>query len=135
MSIVIVYFFFLMIRRPPRSTRTDTLFPYTTLFRSDQDGEPGLGRQRQQAEDAVIGEESAILERAERGEVDRNQKLRQADRLPGPGRGEPSGMGEDRLRADKQAELRGGRSEERSVGKEWFSTCRSRWARYQSKKK
>src|SRR3546814_15149520 len=30
----IVYFFFLMIRRPPRSTRTDTLFPYTTLFRS-----------------------------------------------------------------------------------------------------
>src|SRR3546814_6880046 len=29
-------FFFLMIRRPPRSTRTDTLFPYTTLFRSDQ---------------------------------------------------------------------------------------------------
>src|SRR3546814_3952660 len=28
------FFFFLMIRRPPRSTRTDTLFPYTTLFRS-----------------------------------------------------------------------------------------------------
>src|SRR3546814_16803935 len=31
-------YFFLMIRRPPRSTRTDTLFPYTTLFRSQ--GEP-----------------------------------------------------------------------------------------------
>src|SRR3546814_9077745 len=30
-----VCFFFLMIRRPPRSTLTDTLFPYTTLFRSD----------------------------------------------------------------------------------------------------
>src|SRR3546814_1583938 len=29
-------FFFLMIRRPPRSTRTDTLFPYTTLFRSQR---------------------------------------------------------------------------------------------------
>src|SRR3546814_9892082 len=28
------FFFFLMLRRPPRSTRTDTLFPYTTLFRS-----------------------------------------------------------------------------------------------------
>src|SRR3546814_13776351 len=28
-------FFFVMIRRPPRSTRTDTLFPYTTLFRSE----------------------------------------------------------------------------------------------------
>src|SRR3546814_10346114 len=31
---MLVFFFFLMIRRPPRSTRTDTLFPYTTLFRS-----------------------------------------------------------------------------------------------------
>src|SRR3546814_6758904 len=34
-SVVLVLIcFFLMIRRPPRSTRTDTLFPYTTLFRS-----------------------------------------------------------------------------------------------------
>src|SRR3546814_4410712 len=35
-----------MIRRPPRSTRTDTLFPYTTLFRSDILGNP-LGRRVQ----------------------------------------------------------------------------------------
>src|SRR3546814_8630778 len=34
MSCHLVLFFFLMIRRPPRSTLTDTLFPYTTLFRS-----------------------------------------------------------------------------------------------------
>src|SRR3546814_13528987 len=35
--------FFLRIRRPPRSTRTDTLLPYTTLFRSDlQPGQPRL---------------------------------------------------------------------------------------------
>src|SRR3546814_15114781 len=34
---MLTYFFFLMIRRPPRSTRTDTLFPYTTLFRSHPD--------------------------------------------------------------------------------------------------
>src|SRR3546814_4157627 len=34
MFCVCLVFFFLMIRRPPRSTRTDTLFPYTTLFRS-----------------------------------------------------------------------------------------------------
>src|SRR3546814_10761780 len=33
--------FFLMIRRPPRSTRTDTLFPYTTLFRSTYDDTAG----------------------------------------------------------------------------------------------
>src|SRR3546814_11506704 len=31
---LVAFFFFLMIRRPPRATRTDTLFPYTTLFRS-----------------------------------------------------------------------------------------------------
>src|SRR3546814_20930025 len=35
-----VCIFFLMIRRPPRSTRTDTLFPYTTLFRSLRPGHP-----------------------------------------------------------------------------------------------
>src|SRR3546814_10078691 len=41
-------FFFLMIRRPPRSTRTDTLFPYTTLFRSllPPFALPGLGGHR-----------------------------------------------------------------------------------------
>src|SRR3546814_5442723 len=37
------FFFFLMIRRPPRSTRTDTLFPYTTLFRSEQHGQAAAG--------------------------------------------------------------------------------------------
>src|SRR3546814_18882513 len=42
-------FFFLMIRRPPRSTRTDTLFPYTTLFRSG-DTIPEAARQRLAAE-------------------------------------------------------------------------------------
>src|SRR3546814_12650468 len=38
MLLDLVYYaiFFLMIRRPPRSTRTDTLFPYTTLFRSTE---------------------------------------------------------------------------------------------------
>src|SRR3546814_17270593 len=37
MLMSLLFFFFLMIRRPPRSTRTDTLFPYTTLFRSDDE--------------------------------------------------------------------------------------------------
>src|SRR3546814_15459482 len=36
--IVLSSFIFLMIRRPPRSTRTDTLFPYTTLVRSANRG-------------------------------------------------------------------------------------------------
>src|SRR3546814_5286529 len=52
-----------MIRRPPRSTRTDTLFPYTTLFRSvlgaDGDGElgtliVGIGDEAHDAEAAAI---------------------------------------------------------------------------------
>src|SRR3546814_14656651 len=38
-----IVFFFLMIRRPPRSTRTDTLFPYTTLFRSQVRARDALG--------------------------------------------------------------------------------------------
>src|SRR3546814_1772237 len=39
-SFGVCVFFFLMRRRPPRSTRTDTLFPYTTLFRSPCDRLP-----------------------------------------------------------------------------------------------
>src|SRR3546814_6608599 len=51
MSALCVLLFFLMIRRPPRSTRTDTLFPYTTLFRSHQHvrREPRCRRGRGQA--------------------------------------------------------------------------------------
>src|SRR3546814_16320301 len=39
--------FFLMIRRPPRSTRTDTLFPYTTLFRSSVCARTCVGKRRE----------------------------------------------------------------------------------------
>src|SRR3546814_13461830 len=42
----ILLMFFLMIRRPPRSTRTDTLFPYTTLFLSRERMKKGVGRGR-----------------------------------------------------------------------------------------
>src|SRR3546814_15021827 len=48
--VLLLYFFFLMIRRPPRSTLTDTLFPYTTLFRSlavRRGAEVFLARRRQ----------------------------------------------------------------------------------------
>src|SRR3546814_15064054 len=44
MSIMLcLSFFLLMIRHPPRSTRTDTLFPYTTLFRSGGHGGVDVG--------------------------------------------------------------------------------------------
>src|SRR3546814_9031692 len=42
-----ITFFFLMIRRPPKSTRTDTLFPYTTLFRSRASWPAPPSRQRE----------------------------------------------------------------------------------------
>src|SRR3546814_3919292 len=49
MNLLVVCFFFLMIRRPPISNRTDTLFPYTTLFRSRaRDG----GHERRRAQRA-----------------------------------------------------------------------------------
>src|SRR3546814_6924684 len=50
--------FCLMIRRPPRSTRTDTLFPYTTLFRSVLDSEAVLVRtlKPMSPEKAEVGE-------------------------------------------------------------------------------
>src|SRR3546814_17565171 len=53
MSDKIGLFFVLIIRRPPRSTRTDTLFPYTTLFRSGhgQDPDAGLDERRVAAQE------------------------------------------------------------------------------------
>src|SRR3546814_21075238 len=58
--------FFLMIRRPPRSTRTDTLFPYTTLFRSGRSAillvpEIGLTPAAAARLQATFGEQAAIL--------------------------------------------------------------------------
>src|SRR3546814_11648070 len=52
-------FFFFMRRRPPRSTRTDTLFPYTTLFRSRCDASP----------DDVPAQRGAAMESLEKAPV------------------------------------------------------------------
>src|SRR3546814_13221998 len=52
-----------MIRRPPRSTRTDTLFPYTTLFRSDDGAGHGEG--------AELGGREEAGEHHHRAELDR----------------------------------------------------------------
>src|SRR3546814_12370466 len=51
-------FFFLMIRRPPRSTRTDTLFPYTTLFRSHHYPASGCEKTSTGREGGVAEEEA-----------------------------------------------------------------------------
>src|SRR3546814_13218025 len=53
MPYMCVFIFFLMIRRPPRSTRTDTLFPYTTLFRSHDPARTNWGRLRVWNDDTI----------------------------------------------------------------------------------
>src|SRR3546814_14675739 len=59
---IIVVVFFVMILRPPRSTRTDTLFPYTTLFRSDaQGGEAVAGAAFRRGQGGVRVAELAAL--------------------------------------------------------------------------
>src|SRR3546814_18067513 len=93
----IVVFFFLMIRRPPRSTRTDTLFPYTTLFRSIVDERI---RDVAEAAGAPIASQPCTPNIAVIFTDDGNGLTRAI------------------------------RSEERRVGKECVSTCRSRWSPY-----
>src|SRR3546814_15605715 len=93
-------FVFLMIRRPPRSTRTDTLFPYTTLFRSRAQARKG---RRSHEDQSFAGVEAGNQRRP-------NQKATLTSRM-----------------------RTGTRSEERRVGKECVSTCRSRWSPYPSK--
>src|SRR3546814_11867305 len=109
-----------MMRRPPRSTRTDTLFPYTTLFRSVQPQDPQLpavlaavGRDRRDRThgQAVVSAEhdrhAAGIElaggRFEHGAIPGHHFVEVAIAL---------------------------RSEERRVGKECVSTGRSRWWPY-----
>src|SRR3546814_11820885 len=73
-----------MIRRPPRSTRTDTLFPYTTLFRSPFRPDPRLGKPPEAGVDPIgrppLGDDAGDGPGA------------RIDRLPAR-RGEPDGPG------------------------------------------
>src|SRR3546814_14928227 len=94
--LVVVSIFFLIIRLPPRSTRTDTLFPYTTLFRS-------LTVRNFLIIGPVTGWSCLSALAATRTGPTEIQLLRM---------------------------LLSARSEERRVGKECVSTCRSRWSPY-----
>src|SRR3546814_11121530 len=77
--ICFVLVFFLMIRRPPRSTRTDTLFPYTTLFRSPIE-RPRVGVQPDAARDDDEREQEQT-EHAGRADLLR-QRRRRSRRAP-----------------------------------------------------
>src|SRR3546814_16164581 len=137
-----------MIRRPPRYTRTDTLFPYTTRFRSGGEEHPGRLREDQPLDDdshvdrAVI---EAVVQAVGDGPVGEQRRAAAPDVL------------QDRIGTDHVEErvllaregcagqvLRGGarahrprrvRSEARRVGKGCVRTARSWRAPYHSKKK
>src|SRR3546814_20021184 len=103
-------FFLLMIRRPPISTRTDTLFPHTTLFRSG--GSCGVA--------CEVPWRKVVTPHGPRVEHRRSTvRTAMATRLGAP----------RSAAAPDQSDM-AARSEERRVGKECVSTCRSRWSPY-----
>src|SRR3546814_17527326 len=115
-----------MIRRPPRSTRIDTLFPYTTLFRSARPqhaarAAPGpaqrpVGTGRAVMDFGLSQEQQMLAESVTR----LLRELCPLDEV------RPVAEGASAVRAQTQAALaeRGLRSEERRGGKECVSTCR-----------
>src|SRR3546814_19770919 len=126
-----------MIRRPPRSTRTDTLFPYTTLFRSDGfSAGQRISKVGKRLFDIlaslivlivglpliIIAGVAVMLD--SRGPVFYRQ--------PRVGLfGEPYDIFKIRsMRADAEAAGKAVRTEERRVGKECVRTCRSRGSTY-----
>src|SRR3546814_12587190 len=122
-------FFFLMIRRPPRSTRTDTLFPYTTLFRSLD--APGVAITLRGEHDRLAAARPLQAERIERRCLQRKTLAAAEDRRPKiqfyPCR-EVFAFGVQHT--DAQLRILIQRSEERRVGEVCVSTCRSRWSPY-----
>src|SRR3546814_16832084 len=88
----VLLFFFLMIRRPPRSTRTDTLFPYTTLFRSPH-RRPADRLPDHPRREAVARQQDPVHESREaRGFRDKEteqRRARQAPRRPGTAQADP----------------------------------------------
>src|SRR3546814_17821523 len=121
-----------MIRRPPRSTRTDTLFPYTTLFRSFPSPPPALrlGARRTAAmarkpskkkagAKKIAGTKKAGAKKTGASATDLSRHIIDTAFELARERG---------WRDLSLAEI--ARSEERRVGKECVSKCNSRWSPY-----
>src|SRR3546814_18617688 len=113
-----------MIRRPPRSTRTDTLFPYTTLFRSGllsrfthRTTRADFERQRRRIDVVILTID----------EVDLEIDDRETDQRPRLGGLAEALFNRRDVFARHVADLDLVRSEERRVGKDGVSTCRYRW--------
>src|SRR3546814_13366982 len=112
-----------MLRLPPRSTRTDTLFPYTTLFRaresrsirprSDAQGRGGGGGRQRGTSHRSAASSSSVRASTQR---------------------RPPSASSSSFQTGALVLTQSIRSEERRVGKECVSTCRSRWSPYPLKK-
>src|SRR3546814_18374391 len=110
-----------MIRRPPRSTRTDTLFPYTTLFRAqERERTPRLGRGR------TLDEIVEIMAKLNLPYPKRIDAAVPANPLCGACPGE-----EQAIASEPPGPSRHGRpdtrAEERRVGKAWGRECVCQW--------
>src|SRR3546814_11931537 len=112
-----------MIRRPPRSTRTDTLFPYTTLFRAylaSKGIKPTKAKLRDLRDEIEGQVRTYLTDRASYAVLEPDART-QATMLRGTRPGSVEG---ELIRFIMQFK----RSEERRVGKECVSTCRYRWS-------
>src|SRR3546814_18362980 len=112
---------FIEMRRPPGSTRTDTRFPYTTLCRTNSAHEAGtvkIATTRKSAVENMVGLANGNVEVSVAGSVANNVQA------------VPLGAGNTSNKTTVTLDSKGGRSEERRVGKECVSTCRSRWSPY-----
>src|SRR3546814_14629596 len=122
--------FFLMIRRQPRSTRSDTLFPYTTLFRSNA---APPAQWEEQADVVVLGSGAGGLTAATVAAIGGARViLLEKCSVFGGGAAISGGVvwvpNNSAMKALGIEDSR--RSEERRVGKECVSKCRSRGSPY-----
>src|SRR3546814_17690075 len=125
-----------MIRLPPRSTRTDTLFPYTTLFRSDFAAFTG----RRRAEHVTC---RLVVRRVKRLQPLASDGTEQGELFATyRHHGFITNSTLSTVEADERhrdhaviEQVIAERSEERRVGKGGVSTCRSRWSPCHKKKK
>src|SRR3546814_14546799 len=116
-----------MIRRPPGSTRTDTLFPYTTLFRSAVPGIPRnalTGRSYSGVNILILW--GAVIER----DWPSQSWLTFRQALEAGGTVRKGERGTTAVYADRFTPEAEKRSEERRVGTEWVRSGRSRWSPY-----
>src|SRR3546814_12811830 len=135
---LVMFFFFLMIRRPPRSTRTDTRFPYTTLFRSApadrpcRDGQSAPARRLRPSRRRRRAADGALWRLARARTRPARDRAVEPPR-PCPAAADPRRDGTDRRgvrgtgrpRRPRRPQLsHSPTSEERRVGKEGDSPCR-----------